>query len=45
MARNTCRGYFARAFVDHDALMTKEPKKSRYGIYVRDHSFVLQVYD
>lgn len=39
------QGFFARPFADHAALMAKEPEKIQYGIYVRDHLFVLQVYD
>ncbi len=37
--------YVARPLADHLADMAKDPDKIRYGIYVRDHLFVLQVYD
>jgi hypothetical protein len=37
--------YVARPIADHVADIEKEPEKVRYGIYVRDHLFVLQVFD
>ena len=37
--------YVARPIADHVADTYKDPEKIRYGIYVRDHLFVLQVYD
>lgn len=39
------QGHLARPLADHVASMAGEPEKIRYGIYVRDHLFVLQVYD
>jgi len=39
------QGKFARPLADYLADLAKEPNKVRYGIYVRDHLFVLQVYD
>ncbi len=37
--------WIARPIASHVAEMSKEPGKVRYGIYVRDHLFVLQVFD
>lgn len=37
--------YVARPIADHIADMAKDPEKIRYGIYVRDHFFVLMAYD
>jgi hypothetical protein len=36
---------FARPIADYVANLAKDPEKIGYGIYVRDHLFVLQVYD
>jgi hypothetical protein len=39
------QGKVARPLADHQALLAKTPDEPGYGIYVRDHLFVLQVYD
>jgi hypothetical protein len=37
--------WVARPLADHAALQAAEPERIQYGIYVRDHLFVLQVHD
>ena len=39
------QGFVARPMADQLAKLAAEPEKVQYGIYVRDHLFVLQVYD
>jgi hypothetical protein len=39
------QGQIARPLADHVASLNRESDKVQYGIYVRDHLFVLQVYD
>jgi len=39
------QGKVARPLADHLAFLDKTPEQPIYGIYVRDHLFVLQVYD
>lgn len=43
--REKWQPYFARPTADHLARLAAEPEKIQYGIYVRDHLFVLQAYD
>lgn len=39
------QGYVARPLAAHTAALAAEPAKIQYGIYVREHLFVLQTYD
>jgi hypothetical protein len=39
------QGKVARPLADHQALLAKAPDQPSYGIYVRDHLYVLQVFD
>lgn len=39
------QGKIARPLADHQALLAKTADRANYGLYVRDHLYVLQVYD
>ena len=39
------QGKVARPLADHQAFLAQSPEQPIYGIYVRDHLFVLQVHD
>lgn len=43
--REKWQPHYARPTADHVARLAAEPEKIQYGIYVRDHLFVLQAYD
>ena len=39
------QGKVARPLADHHALLARTPEQPNYGIYVRDHLYVLQAFD
>ncbi len=43
--REKWQPHYARPTADHIGRLAAEPEKIQYGIYVRDHLFVLQVHD